>query len=101
MNAKAWFVKKVQAWRMRRALKMLVWVAKHCPDVLSGFITDRASSIAKATTMKYLEQQGYMHCDFCPTRFGLRHVGRFMVCLAHIKKASDIVKQEAKPAKAA
>lgn len=89
---RAWIQKKMKAFRMWRSVRMLVYISRYCPEILTGFIAEKASDISLKTTMAYVEQQGFMHCSFCPTRFGLRHVGKFLVCGHHAAKAQHIEK---------
>ena len=87
---KAWVKSKLVEFRKRRAVGMLTYIVKHAPQILTSFVNERASEVSLQTTMAYLEREGYMHCDFCPTRFGLQKVGKFRVCTAHKEHAEKI-----------
>lgn len=49
---------------------------KHQPEQLRAIIKtasdQKAESVALQTTMLYLDRMGFLHCAFCPQRFGLQ-----------------------------
>jgi hypothetical protein len=57
---------------------MLTVVQKHQPLALRKFIeaeVNRISSKVSVTAaMMFLDKEGFLHCHFCPQRFGLRKV---------------------------
>jgi hypothetical protein len=56
--------------------RMARFVAIHKPERLNQLIRDEvqklSSGVAIRASMEYLDKQGFLHCAFCPQRFGLQ-----------------------------
>ncbi len=52
------------------------FVAKHKPERLNALVAAEvkrlSSEVAVRASMEYLDKQGFLHCAFCPQRFGLQ-----------------------------
>ena len=66
---------------------MGVWAIKFAgtftPELLVGYVQDRANELALQITMSILDKERIAHCHLCPQRFGLRKQAGHWVCSIH------------------
>jgi hypothetical protein len=64
-------------------VRMLMFVARRRPELVAGYIIEKANDLAISLTMTILDREGIAHCARCPQRFALRRQGGVYLCLAH------------------
>jgi hypothetical protein len=74
-------VKAYRGWEAARLLRRSIAIA---PDILTNYITERATATAIQIVLATLDREGLLHCARCPTRAPLHNVGDFKACTKHL-----------------
>ena len=72
-----------QKLKQKIAVKLIEFGIRHYPEYLRARVEERAKMVSQLAIMKYLSDEGLLHCQFCPRRFSLRKHGGKYVCPAH------------------
>lgn len=67
---------------------MINFVAKHCPELLVEFVSEKANEIAVLLVMQILDKEGLHHCGVCPRRAPLRKTDKGYRCNLHYQEAA-------------
>lgn len=80
----------LMGWRLKLCAWMIRFVGKYAPEILIGYVMERASEVAVGVTMAILDQERIAHCYKCPSRFSLRKVGlNRYACLTHTQETHN------------